>query len=352
MITVLSVAYPFAPVREDTPGGAEQVLLAIDSEIVNRNHKSIVIAHQDSKVKGKHIEIPKVNATIRQSEKSEIYYKVNELIKFSIEKYSPDIIHYHGLDFYDYHVDCSIPSIVTLHLPLELYNIEKLNQCKASFNCVSYYQHQRAVSVINRLITYIQNGTQIPDKINRKENPKYVFCSGRVCPEKGYHLAIEAAKMAEVPLIFAGEVFNYPEHITYFETKIKPCLDSLNYRFIGKIGLLQKEYLYDNALCVLIPSLIDETSSLVAMEALAHGTPVIAFKRGALSEIIIDGVNGFLVQNVNEMAEAVQNVGKLSSEVCFKIAREKYDQRIMVKKYLNSYFKLICDNSQNELTNK
>jgi glycosyltransferase involved in cell wall biosynthesis len=202
------------------------------------------------------------------------------------------------------------------------------------------------------LINYIQNGTPIPEKNNRKEKPKYAFCLGRVCPEKGFHLAIEAARKAKIPLIFAGEVFSYPEHIAYFETKIKPNLDSLNYRFIGKIGNLQKEYLYNNSLCVLIPSLIDETSSLVAMEALAHGTPVIAFKRGALSEIIINGVNGFLVQNVNEMTDAIRNVGKLSSEDCYKIAKEKYDQRIMVKKYLNSYFKLISDSSQNELTNK
>ncbi len=345
MITVLSVAYPFAPVKEDTPGGAEQVLLAIDREIVKRNHKSIVIAQQNSQVEGKHIEIPKVNTTIGQAEKSEIKKKVNEMIRFSINEYSPDIIHYQGLDFYEYQVDCRIPSIATLHLPLELYNVDKLNQCKTHYNCVSYYQHQRAVPVINRLINYIQNGTQIPEKINRKEKPKYAFCLGRVCPEKGYHLAIEAAKKVKVPLIVAGEVFNYPEHIAYFETKIKPNLDLLNYRFIGKIGSLQKEYLYNNALCVLIPSLIDETSSLVAMEALAHGTPVIAFKRGALSEIIIDGVNGFFVQNVNEMAAAIQNVGKLSSDICYKIAREKYDQRVMVKKYVNAYFELISNNS-------
>jgi glycosyltransferase involved in cell wall biosynthesis len=343
MKTIINVAYPFAPVHESTAGGAEQIVSLIDNELSLRNIRSIVIAQEESQVKGELIKVPKIDGLISNEGKKSIQSKVKELIEYAIQKHNPDLIHFHGLDFYNYLPDAKIISLATLHLPVTLYDIDKLNCCTTHLVCVSLSQRSKCSAIKRLLPDIIQNGIFIPSVIHRKKNPAFAFSLGRICPEKGYHIAIDAAKKAQVPLILAGEVFNYTDHIDYYKSELVPRLDSVNYRFIGKIGTFQKEYLYSNALCVLIPSQIEETSSLVAMEALAHGTPVIAFNRGALTEIIQDGINGFLVNDIDKMAEAIRKVHLIKTENCLKNAIEKYDQRLMTNKYIELYKKLISN---------
>src|SRR5581483_2686948 len=122
-----------------------------------------------------------------------------------------------------------------------------------------------------------------------------------ICPEKGVHLAIEASRCARIPLLIAGEVFGYDEHLRYFEEQVAPALGR-NCRFLGSLGPHRKRRLLAHARCVLLPSLAEETCGLVAREALAAGTPVIAFRRGALPESVENGRTGFLVSSVEEMA--------------------------------------------------
>ena len=340
MSIVINVAYPFAPVSDATPGGAEQIVFSIDSELSDRNHRSIVIAQEGSQVKGELIKVSKISGLIDERGKKEIQLNVKVLLENAIDKYRPDLLHFHGLDFYDYLPDTKTKSLATLHLPINFYDRDRLNLCSTYYVSVSLSQRNNCSEIKRLLPDIVQNGVQIPISINRKKNPKFAFSLGRICPEKGYHIAIDAAKKAQVPFILAGEVFNYTDHIDYYQSEIKPRMDSVDYRFIGKIGSIQKKYLYNNALCVLIPSQIEETSSLVAMEALAHGTPVIASGRGALGEIIQDGFNGFLVRTVNEMAEAIGKIHLIDAKNCFSTAKEKYDRQLMTNKYLEIYEKL------------
>ncbi len=342
MITIVNVAYPFAPLNEDTPGGAEQVVSCIDKEIVKRKYRSLVIAHEKSKVQGELIRVPELSACATEDNRLVIKTKVKKIIESTIKKYKPDLIHFHGIDFCDYLPQSYIVSVATLHLPIELYCKEKLNKSNLYFNCVSFTQHLTCLSEIKMLLPYIPNGVEIPLSMNRTCKKKtFALSLGRICPEKGYHHAIDAAKKAGVPIILAGEVYNYPEHIQYYEEQIKPRLTQIEHRFIGRVGRLQKEYLYNNARCVLIPSLIDETSSLVALEAMAHGTPVIAFKRGALVEIIKNDVNGFVVDNVEKMAEAIKSADKISAKKCHAIAKERYNLALMTNRYISMYMDLI-----------
>ncbi|WP_225677736.1 glycosyltransferase [Bradyrhizobium hereditatis] len=164
----------------------------------------------------------------------------------------------------------------------------------------------------------------------------FALMLARICPEKGVHLAIDAAKRAAMPLIICGEVFPYATHRQYFETTVKPALDQLR-RFIGPVGLARKRRLLAMARCVLIPSLAPETSSLVAREALACGTPVIASARGALAETIEHGRTGFLVRDEVEMAKAMMDASALDGEVCRCSARQRYSLGRTNKSYLSVY---------------
>jgi glycosyltransferase involved in cell wall biosynthesis len=158
----------------------------------------------------------------------------------------------------------------------------------------------------------------------------------RICPEKGVHLAIEAAKRAGVPLLIAGETFPYGEHQRYFREEVEPRLDRWR-RFIGPVGMRRKRRLLAAARCVLVPSLVPETSSLVAREALASGTPVIAFARGALTETVEHGRTGFLVHDHVTMADAIQRTMEIDPEQCRAVARARFSLDGMIRQYFALY---------------
>jgi glycosyltransferase involved in cell wall biosynthesis len=126
----------------------------------------------------------------------------------------------------------------------------------------------------------------------------------------------------------------------YFESEIRPRLDRSR-RFIGPVGWIGKSRLLGAAEAILIPSLVPETSSLVAMEALSCGTPVIALRSGALVELIEPGRTGYLVSDVAEMAEALTLVEALDRAECAAVARERFGEERMTAAYLATYERVL-----------
>jgi len=193
--------------------------------------------------------------------------------------------------------------------------------------------------VIN-LLPDIENGVPVDQLHLRISKRHFALSLGRICPEKGYHLALEAAWKARTPLILAGEVFRYEAHERYFWEKIRPGLGR-GYRYIGPVGFKRKRRLLTSARCLLAPSLAPETSSLVTMEALACGTPVIAFPSGALADLVDHGETGYLVHDTSEMAEAIKAAACLNSNLCRQVARDRFSADRMVQRYFGLYQQLI-----------
>jgi glycosyltransferase involved in cell wall biosynthesis len=164
----------------------------------------------------------------------------------------------------------------------------------------------------------------------------FALMLARLCPEKGVHFALQAAHAADISLLIGGAVFPYPEHLAYFDSEVRPLLDRRR-RFLGPVGLARKRRLLAAARCLLAPSLAPETSSLVAMEALASGTPVIAFRAGALAEIVEHGRTGWLVENADEMAAAIARAAEIDPSACRAAARERFSQGRMVRAYFRLY---------------
>jgi glycosyltransferase involved in cell wall biosynthesis len=173
----------------------------------------------------------------------------------------------------------------------------------------------------------------------RVSKRSYTLVLGRVCPEKAFHDAIDAARLADVPLFAAGSVLPWPEHRRYFATEVRPRLDRTR-RWIGAIAGKRKRRMLGAARCVLIPSRTAETSSLVAMEALAAGTPVIAYPSGALPDIVEHGISGYLVDGVAAMARAIHCVDRIDPERCRQRARERFALERTIAAYLALYRRL------------
>jgi glycosyltransferase involved in cell wall biosynthesis len=340
-LTILQVAFPFAPVSRDSVGGAEQILAACDAAVVRGGYRSIVIACEGSKVAGELIPVPATRRADDPHARAAAHANHRKAIDDAISRFRVDVVHFHGLDFDAYLPSEGVPALVTLHLAPFAYNAAALGSERAGtyFNCVSQTQHGSCAKIPN-LLAPIINGVDLerlrPDLQARRV---HTLVLARICPEKGIHLAIEAAKKADADLVIAGEVFPYADHERYFAEEIRPRLDARRV-FIGPIGFARKRELLQSARCLLVPSLIEETSSLVAMEALACGTPVIGFRRGALSEIVDDGVTGMLVEDADEMAAAIARADAFAASACAETARRRFSAARMGRDYVALYERL------------
>jgi hypothetical protein len=167
----------------------------------------------------------------------------------------------------------------------------------------------------------------------------YLAFIGRSCPEKRLDRAIEIAGRAGVPLKMAAKVDKADR--AYHESRIKPLLQEPHVQFIGEIGDHEKEAFYGGATALLFPIDWPEPFGLVAVEAMANGTPVIAFRRGAVSEIIDDGVTGFIVDSVDEAVAAVSWATSLNRRAIRRSFEERFSAERMAHDYVELYTELL-----------
>jgi glycosyltransferase involved in cell wall biosynthesis len=337
MLTVLSVAYPLAPVSPDAVGGAEQVLAQLDAALVRHGHRSLVVACAGSRVAGVLIATPHRDGALDDAARAAAHGAHREAIAAALARWPVDLVHLHGIDFHAYLPPAGVPALVTLHLPLAWYPPEALRPRRPDtwLHAVSAAQRQGAPADLD-LLPDIPNGVPVEALAARHAKRGFALSLGRVCPEKGFHIALDAARRAGVDLLLGGQVYRYEAHERYFRDEIAPRLDRSR-RFLGPLGFVRKQHLLSAARCLLVPSLVAETGSLVAMEALACGTPVIAFPNGALAEVVEHGRTGFLVGDEREMAEAIRAAGTIDPDACRRAARERFSAERTVERYLALY---------------
>jgi glycosyltransferase involved in cell wall biosynthesis len=335
-LTALNVAYPFAPVRPDAAGGAEQIVAALDRGLVAAGCRSLVLACAGSQTLGELTTLEVATDAIDEPARADAWARWRAVIAELQRRHAPDVTHLHGIDFAHY-LPSAGRTVVTLHLPLDWYAPSALAAARADLHLhgVSASQCARAPAQA-RLGEPIANGVDLDALRPGGAKHGYALWLGRICPEKGAHFAIEAAQRAGVPLLLAGHAFGYEAHRRYFAEEVAPRLGP-RARFVGAVGGVRKRRLLAGARCLLLPSLAEETSSLVAMEALACGTPVVAFRRGALPELIDHGRTGYLVDDVEAMAQAVAACASLSGALCRAEAERRFPQSLMVARYLALY---------------
>jgi glycosyltransferase involved in cell wall biosynthesis len=168
-------------------------------------------------------------------------------------------------------------------------------------------------------------------------SPKdYLLFFGRIHPDKGTYEAIQIAKKCKRKLIIAGII----QDKAYFENKVKPFLnDDISY--VGSADPKKRDNLLGNAFALLHPINFAEPFGLSVVESIACGTPVIAFDRGSMSEIILDGKNGFLVSTIDEAVTAIKNISNIIRPLCRKDAERRFTKKRMVQDYIKVYQKIL-----------
>jgi glycosyltransferase involved in cell wall biosynthesis len=322
-------------------GGAERVLTLLDRALVAAGHRSVVVACAGSEVRGTLLATPLPAGPLDDPPaREEAHAATRAAIAAALSRFPVDILHFHGIDFDAYLPPAGPPALVTLHLPPSWYSAAALHvgRPRTFLHCVSAVQ-RRACPPGLPLLEDVPNGValEVFRPCSRKRD--FTLALGRICPEKGFHLAFDAAARAGFPLLLGGQVFPYPDHERYFSEEIAPRLTPPS-RLLGALPLRRKCRLLAAARCLLIPSLAPETSSLVAMEALASGTPVIAFPAGALPEIVEPRRTGFLVDDVEAMAVAIGEVDRIDPRECRRAAEERFSAVRMLGGYFDLYHRL------------
>jgi glycosyltransferase involved in cell wall biosynthesis len=334
VLTVVQVAYPVAPVGPDAVGGAEQVLSVLDDALVEAGHRSIVVAPEGSVVRGELVALPSPVGPLERA-LPVVQEHVRRVLTRLLKGVRPDLVHLHGVDWPAYVPEGGPPVLVTLHLPPSFYPAEALQRLGVHFNCVSESQR---VATGRADLRVVPNGVRLGSYWPPTKRD-YVACMGRLCPEKGYDLAIDAAKRAGVGLRLAGQLFRYRWHEAWFENQVRPRLDDERI-FLGPVAGEARRDLLAGARALLVPSLVAETSSLVAMEAMAAGTPVIARRVGALTEVVQEGVTGLFADTVAEMADAIGRIGTIDPDRCRAEAERRFSHHEMAARYLDLYAEL------------
>lgn len=321
-----------------TYGGSELVVSMLTEELIRRGHEVTLFATSDSKTGAKLVPVwPKGLEGANLHDPLAVFalmYK--ELLERQDEF---DIIHDHCEHYtVPFSKFLKPPIVSTLHNPItEEKNI--LFKKYQNINYVAISKNQKRSGPGVNIVKTIYHGLPI-EKYEFNPNPQdYLLWLSSLIPEKGAATAIEIAKMAGEKLIISGPIFSYAAD--YFEYRIKPLIDGKQIQFVGEADFEKKIELFKNAKAFLFPIRRQEPFGLVVIEALACGTPVIAFKEGSTPELIEQGKTGFLVDSAEEAVRALKNIKRISRDYCREYVKKNFPLRKMVNRYEHLYQKIL-----------
>jgi len=338
-----------APFEEPVPpkkyGGTELIVYNLAEELTKLGHEVTLLASGDSKSSAKlKACAPKAIRVLPEA----ISWPIRQGLNYAglskalmlINKNHFDILHNHfGWQMLLFKDLISCPMVTTLHGTLEEPTENYMHNRFRNEAFISISNTQRKHGPKLNYVATVYNGIQVERfKFNDKPKDYFAFL-GRIHPHKGPEHAIRIAKKAGIKLIMAAKID--PVDAEYYEKNVKPLIDGKQIQFIGEIDHAGKVELLKNAKALLSPIQWDEPFGLTNIESLACGTPVITIGRGSLSEIIIDGEQGYLCKSLTEIAKAIPKVDKISRLKCRQYVEKTFSAKQMAERYVDAYKKVL-----------
>ena len=345
-LRIAVLAPPWIPVPPPAYGGIEAVVNLLCEALVTRGHDVTLFAapgsHSAARVRTV-LESPHPDEIgSSRCESDHVASAWDEIDRAGAYGKPFDVVHDHsGYTALAMADRVSAPVVHTLHGPFD--------QTTNDF----YRRHghkARLVGISHSQVASAPAGVLVPDVVAnpiavdhwplRTEKQDYLLWVGRMHATKGAHRAIKAARLAGRRLVLAGPI--QPGQEEYYEKQVEPHIDGCNVLYLGEVGGRAKQELFANAAGFLMPVRWPEPFGMVMIEALACGTPVVAFPEGAATEIVRDGQNGFLVANETEMAAAVERLGSIDPTWCRAGVAHRYDVSVTADGYEQVYRRAIA----------
>ena len=357
---IAQIAPPWFSVPPKNYGGTEAVIYNLVEKQVELGHDVTLYAAGDSRTSAKLVSFfPRslMESGIPWQAHLKAYYHLQKAVD-AVRQEDFDIVHVHlssASDMYLFPLmaDMQVPHVMTLHSRFPFDRLPNgwtgdadalYMEWASSMPVVAISEHAREeVTYPLHFAGVVYHGLLMdqftPARTLRKG---YFAWLGRCVPDKGAHLAIQAAKEAGVPLILAGTVDrNMPESMRYFSEQIKPHIDNQQIRYIGPANMKEKINLFSGARAFLNPIEWEEPFGMVMIEAMAVGCPVISFHRGAAPELLVDGKTGFLVDDVEGMVRAIASIDTIDRNATRQHVEAHFSARVMAENYTKVYQQVI-----------
>lgn len=329
-VAPLQVAVP-----PKTYGGTERVVYNLTEALVKLGHDVTLFASGDSQSSARLIRGIDHAINFDRNVDAVAYHLA--LLKDVYRRARQfDVIHSH-LDYltFPFMETTATPTVLTLHGQLDAPEYQRVYRAYPNANYVSISHSQRRDAPDVRWVGTVHHGIDVEDFTFYPKPGDYLCFVGRIAPEKRPDRAIEIAKRAGMPLKIAAKVD--PKDEEYFQAKIKPLLDHPLIEFRGQLDEMEKRELMGKSLALVLPIDWHEPFGMVFIEALACGTPVLTCPCGSVSELLKDGVTGYIRGTVEELAALVPHLNSVSRAGCRAYAKRRFDTRRMALEYVNIY---------------
>ncbi len=344
-LRIAVLAPPWIPVPPPAYGGIEAVVALLCEEMVARGHEVTLFAAPGSRSPAE------VRSPLQRAHGDQIGSSLHEsdhvgsaydaIDRAAAEGRPFDVVHDNsGFTAVAMAHRVSAPVVHTLHAPFneETRPFYKRHGHKVRLVAISRFQLEHTPDGV-RVADVVPNPIRVEDWPLRREKEDYLLWMGRMDPAKGAHRAITAARQAGIPLVLAGPV--QPGQEEYFRSEIEPHLDGHQVVYAGEVGGERRTELFARAKAFVMPIRWAEPFGMVMVEALACGTPVIAFPEGAASEIVIDGENGFHVADEQAIADATRRLEEIDPARCRESVASRYDATVVAEGYEAVYHRAI-----------
>jgi glycosyltransferase involved in cell wall biosynthesis len=331
---ILLTVDPEIPVPPVTYGGIERIVEMLIDVYLKKGHDVTLCAHPDSKVLCKLVGWK----GLRSQHIPDIIKNALTLTTL-VHKQRFDVIHsFSRLAYMTAIFPNRIPKIMSYQREPSLTQIKKAVKIAKKdtlvFTGCSNYISNQIAKVAEAYTIYNCAPIERYTFVEKIDADAPLMFLGRIEDFKGVHIAIEVAQKTNKRLVIAGNIPKGKE--MYFEQKIKPHLnDKITY--VGSVNDQQKNKWLGQSFAFLMPILWNEPFGIVMAEAMACGTPVVGFDKGAVREIVENGINGFVCKDVNEMIDTITRIEKINRTTVRKIAEEKFSSEVIALKYLDLY---------------
>jgi glycosyltransferase involved in cell wall biosynthesis len=334
-----------APLMESVPprlyGGTERIVSYLTDELVSLGHDVTLFASGDSVSSAELVPCAPMALRLDSNVRDFIPYYMLMLDRVRQMADEFDFLHFH-IDQFHFPLFRPIANrtVTTLHGRQDLYDLKPLYVGFSEMPLVSISNDQRKPVAGSNFVATVYHGIP-PDLLKPNYNPRdgYLAFLGRISPEKGPERAIQIARALGIPLKIAAKVDKVDRD--YFREVVEPLLDQPGIEFIGEINERSKTEFLGEARAVLFPVDWPEPFGLVMIEAMACGTPVLAFRRGSVAEIIDEGITGAIVDTPDQAIQVLPQVLALDRRKVRRRFEERFSVTRMAKDYLQVYRSLL-----------